>query len=318
MKKEIFILILTIIFGWNTDVFSQPRQKKPTVMVMPSDNWCIQYGYVTEVDNMGSMEKQPDYQRALQENADLLFAISKINELMYDFGFQLKNLESVLKALKNQEAEDAMLTSKSGSEMIETNFDKLMQTARADIIMQLTWTIHKKGPERSITYNLQGLDSYSKKQIAGSSGTGNPSFAAEFPVLIEDVLQEHVPLFYDQFEKHFIDLQLNGREIALRVKVWGSFDGDLETEYDGKELGEIIEDWISDNTVERRYLTGNATANMMEFEQVHIPFFDERERPIDARNWASGLQKMLKSKYAIEAKLMMKGLGQAQLVIGEK
>ena len=39
---------------------------------------------------------------------------------------------------------------------------------------------------------------------------------------------------------------------------------------------------------------------------------------IDTRGWARNLQKMLKEKYQLESKLMMKGIGQAQLVIGEK
>jgi hypothetical protein len=56
----------------------------------------------------------------------------------------------------------------------------------------------------------------------------------------------------------------------------------------------------------------------MLFEQVRIPLYDEKNKALDARGWIKGLQKNLKEKYQIESKLMMKGLGQAQLVIGEK
>jgi hypothetical protein len=56
----------------------------------------------------------------------------------------------------------------------------------------------------------------------------------------------------------------------------------------------------------------------MVFEQVRIPLYNDRGRALDTRNWAAGLQKMLRSEYQIESKLMMRGLGQAQLVIGEK
>jgi hypothetical protein len=110
----------------------------------------------------------------------------------------------------------------------------------------------------------------------------------------------------------------NGREIILRIKKWDTFDGDLESDFGGKELGEIIEEWVSANTVKNRFSTTDATENMMLFEQVRIPLYDEKNKAIDARNWAKGLQKYLKDTHAIESKLMMKGLGQASLVIGEK
>jgi hypothetical protein len=269
-------------------------------------------------DNQGSIEKYPDYKRALQENTDLLLAISKINELMQERGFPLKNLESSLKSLQNQAAEDATLSSKSGAALQETPVDKLKQVAKADIWMQLTWTINQTGPKKSVTYILQGLDAYTDKQVAGASGTGVPSFSTELPLLLEEAVLEHMDNFNSQLQSHFDDMFANGREITLRIRKWDSFDGDLESEYDGKELRDIIEDWVTENTVQHRFSTADATESFMVFEQVRIPLYDERDRAIDARNWASGLQKMLKSKYALEAKLMMKGLGQAQLVIGEK
>ena len=114
----------------------------------------------------------------------------------------------------------------------------------------------------------------------------------------------------------------NGREVILRIKTWDSWDYDLETdEFGDDELGILIEDWVSDNTVEGRFQTADATENMMLFKQVRIPLFYERkgqQRPLDTRRWARGLSKYLKSNFEIESKLMMKGLGQAQLVLGGK
>ena len=154
-------------------------------MVVPSDNWCFKNNFMNTYDNMGSTLKIPDYKAALQESTELLNVISKINEMMTERGFPLKNLESVMKTLQSQSAEDAMLTSKTGADANESPIDKLKKVAKADIIMQLTWSINQTGPKRSVTFNLQGLDAYTDKQIAGASGTGQPSFSAELPVLLE-------------------------------------------------------------------------------------------------------------------------------------
>jgi hypothetical protein len=312
--KNIIIVILFLSFTLN--VYSQA--KKPTIMIVPSDAWCNNNGYMMEFDNQGKAVKVPDYKKALQSNTDLLLVISKINELMAERGFPLKNLESVIKSLEGESAEDAMLTSKSGNGVSESPIDKLKKTAKADIWMQLTWSINSTGPKKSITFNLQGIDAYTDKQIAGASGTGQPSFTAELPVLLEEAVLSHIDNFNSQLQKHFDDLFANGREVIVRIKKFDSFDGDLESDYDGEELGTIIENWISANTVQGKFNTTDATENMMFFEQVRIPLYDEKNKALDPRNWLKGLQKVLKEKYTIESKLMMKGLGQAQLVIGEK
>jgi Family of unknown function (DUF6175) len=295
------------------------QAKKPTIMVVPSDVWCNQNGYMMVFDNQGTTVKIPDYKRAFQENSDLLAVISKINGLMAERGFPLKNMESVVKTLESESAENAMLTSKSGAGVVESPIDKLKKVAKADIIIQLTWTLNSTGPKKSVTFNLQGLDSYTDKQIATATGTGAPSFSVELPVLLEESVLAHIDNFNVSLQKHFDDMFENGREIIIRVKKFDSWTGDLEKEYDGKELSTILEDWMAANSVKGRYNTSDATENMMLFEQVRIPLYDANGKAIDARGFAKNLQDFLKkSPYVIPNKLMMKGLGQAVIVLGEK
>lgn len=77
MKK---ILLLCVCALSATLAFSQA--KKPTLMVVPSDLWCNQNGYVQEYDNQGIITIMPDYQAALMNNVDLKLVIAKINDLM--------------------------------------------------------------------------------------------------------------------------------------------------------------------------------------------------------------------------------------------
>lgn len=310
------ILILTLFLSVST---INSQAKKPTIMVVPSDAWCNQRGYMLEYYNQGTLIKVPDYKTALQENSNLLIAISKINELMATRGFPLKNLESALKTLESESAEDAMLSSKSsGASVVESPIDKLKKTAKADIIMQITWNVNTMGPKHSVTFNLQGLDAYTDKQIAGASGTGNELIGSNLPVMLETAVLSHMDNFNTQLMSHFDDMFANGREITLRIKKWDSFKGDFETEYGGDELGNQIDNWVKNNTVKGRYSATDVTENMMLFEQVRIPLFDSTGKAIDAKGWAKGLQKYLKDTYKIDSKLMTKGLGQASIVVGEK
>ena len=318
MKKIIFVLFGAILAS--SMLFGQA--KKPTIMVVPSDLWCNKNGYMQEFNNEGKITRVPDYRKALMTDADLKLVISKIGELMAERGFPLKDLEASLKTLESDAAEDAMLMSKDGGELNESPIDKLKKVAKADIWIQMTWTVNTRGPEKSITFNLQGLDAYTDKQIAAASGTGEPSFSAAFPVLLEEAVLSHLDNFNYQLQTHFDDMFENGREVILRIMTWDTWDYDLETdEFGDDELGFLIEEWVADNTVKNRFNTTTATENMMLFEQVRIPLYYEKngqQRAMDTRRWAKGLQDYLKDNFEIEAKVMMKGLGQAQLVLGGK
>jgi len=315
MKKTILALgcfLMISIAG-----FSQA--KKPTIMILPSDVWCNTNGFMQEYDNQGTKVKIPDYKKAFQTSADLVNVISKINGLMADRGFPLKNAESALKTLESESAENAMLTSKGGASVAESPIDKLKKTAKADILMQLTWTVNTTGPKKSITFNLQGLDAYTDKQVATAVGTGAPSFSAELAVLLEEAVLAHLDNFNASLQKHFDDMFENGREIIIRVKKFDSWDGDLEKDYGGQELGDVIEGWLKTNTVKGRFSTTDATENMMLFEQVRIPLYDASGKATDARGYCKDLQKFLAAPpYSIINKLMMKGLGQATIVLGDK
>lgn len=315
MRKIVFALFCASFFI--TTAFSQA--KKPTIMVVPSDAWCIKNGYVLEFDNQGTKVKIPDYKKAYQENTDLLLIISKINGLMADRGFPLKNMESAIKTLESESAENAVLSSKSGAGIVESPIDKLKKTAKADIIMQLTWTLNTTGPKKSVTFNLQGLDAYTDKQVANAAGTGAASFSVELPVLLEEAVLAHIDNFNASLQTHFDDMFANGREIIVRIKKFDSWTGDLEQDFGGKELSTAIEEWMTANTVKERFSTTDATESMMLFEQVRIPLFDANGKATDARGFLKGLQSFLKAApYNINNKLMMKGLGQAVIVLGEK
>lgn len=314
MKNLLLILAMVCL---SSTVFAQA--KKPTLMIVPSDAWCFQNDYILEFDNQGSVVKVPNYKQALQENIDLINVISKVNGLMAERGFPLKNLETVIKSLEEEQAEDAMLTSKDGDEVAESPIDALKKKAKADIILQLTWDVLQTGPKKSVRFNLQGLDSYSNKQVATAQGTGAPSFTAEVAVLLEEAVVSHMDNFTATLQDHFNDMFENGREITLRIKVWSGWGEDLESEFDDDELSFIIEDWMDENTVKGRFSTTDATESMMYFEQVRIPLYDKRGRAMDARRFTRNLYKFLKEEpYEIPSKMIMKGLGQATLILGGK
>lgn len=315
--KRILIFVTSLLVA--VSVMAESHASKPTLMVVPSDAWCSENGYMQDYDNQGTIERIPDYKRALQSDQNLMLAISKINEMMADRGFPLKDLESNLKSIANRTAEMNVTTSKSGSTIAQSPLDMLKNTAKADIIIQLGWSVSETGPKKTLTYILRGLDSYTDKQIAGASGSGAPSMSSEVPVLLEEAVVDKMDEFTGRLEEYFNDLFDNGREGIFEVRVFDNGSGlDLESEFGGTELSEIIDDWMHQNTVEHRYSQSESSENYMLFEQVRMPLMDEKGKAMTAKVFADNLRKYLKQTYQIESKTANRGLGRAYLILGEK
>lgn len=313
--KRLLLLAACVLFGFE----AHAQAVKPTIMVVPSDAWCIENGYFNEIENMGSTRKVPDYVAALQSDMDLLQVISKLNDLMADRNFPLQNLESVIKDIEASNADMGAITSKSGASISTTLYDEVRNRAKADIIMQISWKVIRQGPNYQLSYILQGLDSYTNKQIAGSNGIGEPSHSVAVPVLLVEAVSQHIEPFADRLTAHFKDMQENGREVSYMIRVFDSWENDLETEYDGYELCEIIDDWFYENTKGHRYSIADQSSTTMNLTQVRIPLYDDRGRAQDAQRFIRPMVRHLKEVYGIEEiKVQTMGLGRCVVIFGAK
>ncbi len=289
------------------------QAKKPTLMVVPADQWCVARGFTQTFDNQGSKETYPDYTKALQNDFDLYASMSKIGELMADRGFPVKDLEQMLKAQK----EDVAETIVAGFQ--ENPIDQLYRVAKADIIIQLNYQVNKGMRGQSVSFDMRGLDAYSKKMVAGASGSGQEKSGGATAELLQEAAIAHMNKFFDDITRHFDDMFANGREVTLRVRVAEDSPYNLMDDVDGEELNVLIENWVHDNTVQHRFSwdSNSPTETRGDFEQVRIPLYDANGRALDTRAWARGLQKHLKDKHRVNAKLLPKGLGSSTLVIGK-
>lgn len=305
-------------------VFGQA--KKPTIMVVPSERYCIANGYSMTFDNQGTQTVLPDYKKALQNDSDLRLAISKMSGIMSDREFPLKDLEQELRNIANESAESSLIMGSAGGSVVESPIDVLKRTAKADIIMDLDFSVERQGPKKHIKFILNGLDAYTSKNIASSSGAGEPSSAASVDLLVEEAVLSHMDEFCGRLQAHFDDMFNNGREVKIMVKLFDGADINLNDEFDYNgttdELNIFIEDWMADNTVNGRFSISDATENFQRYEQVRIPMFYERngrQRAMDTRTFVNNLKKFLsEAPFNLESKVYMRGLGEAWLIIGEK
>lgn len=295
------------------------KSKKATLMVIPSDNWCAQRYFTTTYEDQGRKVVVSDLRTAFLEDTEVGNVISKVGAMLTDAGYSLKDCEQELKNINNREAEDAYTTSKtSGASLMEGPLDVLKRRTKSDIIIQIGWNVNKEASGKSVTFTLEAFDSYTSKRIATANGTS----AASSDIVIrqlENAVRERIPEFTAQMDKWYTQSQVNGREILLTIRTWDSWENDLETEFDGDELIDVIQGWMEKNTVNGNFNLSDQTEYMAQFEQVRIPMLDAKGKALDARAFATNLRKFLaKDPYFIEAKVMIRGLGEALVILGEK
>ena len=295
------------------------QTKKPTIMILPSDNWCMQRYFTTTYDNQGTDVRVSNYQQAFQEDTELPQVISKVGGVLTSLGYSLKDAEQEIKSLAVKQAEDNVTTSKtSGAQLVESPLDILKRRVKSDIIIQIWWKLNREAAGCSASFTLEAFDAYTNKRIATSTGTTKASNEV-IPVLLENAVKENIKPFDKQMDSWFADQQKNGREISLTVRCLDSWDKVLETEFGGEELTDCIHSWLQKNCVHGAFNLSDGTESFAQFEQVRIPLQDEKGRAMDARAFATQLRKYLQQPpYSITSKVIIRGLGEAVLILGEK
>ena len=293
-------------------LFAQAVQ--PSLMVFPSDAWCHRNGYEKNLTKANGKEvRVQEYDKAFVENQDLGPAIVTIGGLMRDRGFELKDLQQ---ELRSQDLETAL--DNAGDEEFEVSaYDQIMASAGPDIALHVTYYTEATGPRVTLFYDLTAYDAYTNKQVATTGLVSyGPVMSAPLQTLIQAALVSSIDAFNAQLMMHFEDMQAKGREISVRINTISGWEDGLETDVDGVELTEVIEEWMSDNCVAGRNHQKTATETSMFYDSARIPLYNEKGKAVQARQWLRGLRNHLKDK-GIPSKVKTRGLGQAQLIIGE-
>ncbi len=316
MNTKVRILFYALIFSSLT-CFSQG--KKPTLIVLPSDNWCQMRYFMTKFDNQGVVVSVPNYKKAFQEDTELGQVIAKLSSLMVDLGYPLKDAESEYKNIEQTKAEDIVTeSSQNNAGLAESSRDKLLNRVKADIVIEVWWQVNNTSEGKVVSFTIKAVDAYTSKAIASATGFSKPTNEYVPEVILKEA-KKKLKNFWPQLDKYFKDLTKNGREIKLTVRRWNNWDKYMDTEFNGKELNDYIVEWMQKHTYKGIFSTKDATDNFIKFEQVQIPIYDQNNTPLDARQFAKNLQLYLKSTpFNIDCKLMTRGLGEAIIVLGEK
>lgn len=312
MKKY----ILTVAALACACVMAHAQAVQPSLMVMPSAQWCNQHGFGQTITKENGREKfLVDYQKALLNSSDLKGVIAEIGMVMQDRGFMLKDLESYL---QSQEIDEAF-NSAGDIDLEMDGQDMILASAGPDIALEVEYSIQTLGPRKTLEYKLTAKDAYTNKQVATTGIQNYGPVVSTIPTsgLIKAAIQGSIDRFNEQLAQHFEDMRDNGREVSVQILTASGWEDGLETEVEGEELSDIVDEYFRDACVNGRYHKQAGSKNRIIYDAIRMPLFNDKEQGIQAEDWLKkGIRKALRAK-GIPCKVKMMGLGKAQLIIGE-
>lgn len=309
----------------NTDA---GKYAKPILMVVPSDVYCNDMGYVQKwTDENGKVQTIVDYDIFGREDSrDLRLVIASLNEIFKNKGFETQSLEFLLKSIKQEDQENSLVGDDYGLDgaIAESPIDRIKRTANVDFIVDLDFEVMEKGMGRYISFNMRAVDvSANAREIAHAHGDGKPSNSATVNTLLEEAVLNHMDMFCKKLQDEFGNMAKNGRQITVKVKRTDNSEYNLLKDtfmFEGEEttLSDLIYYWLQDNTVDNNP-TRTITPNVLTFNQVMIPLTKTGRRGaiqrVDTQDYLTGLQSYLRNNYNIEGTIYMRGPSEVWLIL---
>ncbi len=330
-NKLLSISFLTVLLctSMSFEAFGQSGGvEKPSVMIMPTDQWLISRGFFYSQKNpqTGVVEKLPNYKKAFDKNFELGKIVSSVGSVFGDRKFPLKPLEENLKKLQKNNALD--MVEQQGMGVQKNMKEMLLEVASADIILYLTWKKDKRGPQIRVSFVLTATDPYVLEQVGAADNIGDWNSGTVDELLKEQVLANTSNLM-SQMQSYFNDLRENGRKISLRIKTGATSSINIDSEVCGYPLGDYFKGAASKMAVNNIAKVGKRSTNVMEFELIRIPLKIESDGPfgktVESNNaylFARKMTKMITDNCAAVkqagAKVTKLGLGEADIVVGAK
>lgn len=313
-------IVLTTFFAFVSIItIAQQKAQKPKVMVVPEEAFCINAGMYKK-NAIG--EKVADYKVAMR-NDNVLDVINTFENLMAGYGFRLTNLQQTLDEIKEEATLENVITAKDDGLIIEDDLEKLSRVAGTDIVVKVSPKISHYGPDLRLELRVSSIDCASKKALQ-AFGPITKTTAGSVSMLIKAAVTDNIETFALGLTNYYEDMLVKGREGTIIIKIADTCPLNMEStvNYNGEEgeLSDLIELWLSENTVNGVY-TGSKTSRVgMKLDQVRIPLFGKaafgRTKALSMEDFVkTGLVQLL-NKYGISVSTHAVGIGKVYLTLG--
>lgn len=312
------LLLYAILFAAVANSHAQKVMTPPHVMIVPDLIYCKSHGYIQQFNNNGITETIPDYEKALSEDPTLHAVLTQIAQLILEADKEKKIvIVDLLEAINNAKSDAAMAAANAGDES-ESVDEAIIRNSEADILVKVQFDMVKNGPERRVSYVLNGTDAYTNRNFAPVSGLGKGSTSSSPVVMLREAVFENMAPFTESLLKYYQNMVSNGRMVAFEIKTTSTASVNMNSKVGQYTLREQIEDFLYDNSVDGNGLERVQSGNTFQrYQGVYIPLVSTirgRQRKQGAKDVAQKLVNFLEQN-GVAAEYKVRGLGKVNIYI---
>lgn len=264
--KRLLTFAMAALIGLGTMLAADA--KKPKIILFPSDDWCINKGYMLDANT-------PDYERAMRDE-DMDGAVAVMGDMMAELGYEMFSLKQELKNLHTEAAFRTSVQSKGDGTIMESDRDLITRNVGVDFMVELTLNVKPSGARRTVEFKVATIDAASNKILHGDVGSSKAS-SGPISLLVKEAVNGYFENFCDKIDLAFTNIEKKGREGSITIEIADDcplcFEDEITVDGESGELADYITYWLEERAVDGNCSLTHKSREQMRLDQVRFPLF---------------------------------------------
>lgn len=262
MKLTLLLILLVpiLLFGQNNI---------PTILILPSYEWCIKNGYTSENLKNTEIAESIDYAQIFKENIELIEIIKSLEYNFKERGFVVLNPE--IKKLNKNELNDKIRNQKKS----------------VDYMTFINYIIVND----SIELNLRTYERYWNKSIANSM----VQFPQDRKYKMESKYSDPIANATDELNSKIFDyfesIMNNGKDIKIVIKRKNDRSRNFSNQINDQRIIELLNEYVKKNSLNYEILESNELEIHFRITIPHFRLKGGKEKLNSPESFAEGMKK---------------------------
>lgn len=274
MKNLKSFILLPLLFTFFVQyAFAQQAEQKtiqPKIIVIPN------------------LKTGEDLRSKIENDVNYRIALTKIKEAFDDRGFTTIDAIAKIKSINTNSA----LSLESQTDLKT----EIIRSSSADIYVDAEININSTNAGNSVDFILTSYEVSSGNSLSNKVGNSGKFYTDDYAKLTSKAIETIADDFLNTMQTKFEQIIKDGRTITLQISINKESEYNFDSDFKGESLGEIIENWIADNSYKNIYTFPTISDYLMVFDQIKIPLFDNNGRNYSPNKFSKALENYLKNQ----------------------
>lgn len=265
------LLPLLIFLMLSSVVFAQTAVTQPKIMVVPFT------------------KDGEDIRTVLDNDVNRRLAITKVKEGFDNKGYTTVDFVGKLKAARDNQ----VFTSDNQTDIKS----KIIEMSGCDIFVIAEVDAKKDNSGTSVNVILSAYEVSTGNSLSNKVGSSGKFFTDDFGKLTSKAVEKCIDEFTQTMTSRFTEIEKNGHSVLVTFSFaeGSSLNMTSEVGKDKLALSDVLEDWVTKNSVNGNYHIQGTTDLKMIFDDVRIPLRDKNGNRYSSNKYALEIFNFLKS-----------------------